>query len=115
MNKNNLLIIGLLFSFIFIESCRNRKRNRSKPNSVIQEITHKDRVYKSQTKDSASNITIDTIIKINTKSILLCSWNIKDLGNSKSDSEINYISKLLASFDIVQIQEVVSGRGVLLL
>lgn len=41
----------------------------------------------------------------------ICSWNLKDFGKSKSDSEIIFIAKTLKSFDILAIQEVVAGYG----
>jgi len=40
--------------------------------------------------------------------ITICSWNLKDLGNSKSDSEIRYISGILKNYDINVLQEVVA-------
>lgn len=44
-------------------------------------------------------------------SISILSWNVRDLGNSKSASEIEYICKILRSHDVVALQEVVSGPG----
>jgi endonuclease/exonuclease/phosphatase family metal-dependent hydrolase len=41
----------------------------------------------------------------------LCSWNIQNLGKSKSDSEIIFIAGILKDFDVVAIVEVVSGYG----
>lgn len=43
--------------------------------------------------------------------VKLCSWNIKDLGVSKSDSELDTIANIVKDFDIVAIQEVVAGYG----
>lgn len=43
--------------------------------------------------------------------VRLCSWNIQDFGNSKSDSEIVYIAKKLRDFDVLAIMEVVAGPG----
>lgn len=42
---------------------------------------------------------------------LLYSWNLKDLGKSKSETEINFIAATLKDADIVAIQEVVAGDG----
>ncbi len=50
------------------------------------------------------------IIKINS-SVKICSWNIRDFGQSKNDTEIQFISKTISPFDIVLIQEVVAGPG----
>lgn len=41
----------------------------------------------------------------------ICSWNLKDLGNSKSDAEIKYIAGILKNCDINVIQEVVAISG----
>ncbi len=43
--------------------------------------------------------------------VKLSSWNIRHLGNSKSDSEILFIAKTLKDYDVVAIQEVVAGNG----
>lgn len=44
-------------------------------------------------------------------SITICSWNLKDFGNSKSDVEIAFIATILKSYDVIAIQEVVAGPG----
>lgn len=41
----------------------------------------------------------------------IVSWNIENLGKSKSDSTLNYIAQTVKKFDIVAIQEVVAGYG----
>jgi len=51
------------------------------------------------------------IIVLFSASVSLCSWNLKDLGNSKSDKEIDFIASTIKSFDIIAIQEVVAGDG----
>jgi endonuclease/exonuclease/phosphatase family metal-dependent hydrolase len=43
--------------------------------------------------------------------VKLISWNIENFGKSKSDSEINFITNTLKSYDIIAIQEVVAGYG----
>lgn len=43
--------------------------------------------------------------------IRVCSWNLKDFGQSKSDEEIGYIASVVKSFDVLAIQEVVAGYG----
>jgi len=43
--------------------------------------------------------------------ITICSWNLKDLGVSKSDTEIHYIAGILKDYDVCAIQEVVAGPG----
>lgn len=41
----------------------------------------------------------------------LLSWNIQDFGKTKSDEEIIVIAKTVRNYDIVALQEVVSGYG----
>lgn len=41
----------------------------------------------------------------------LLSWNIENLGKSKSNQEISFIANTVRDFDIVAIQEVVAGDG----
>jgi deoxyribonuclease-1-like protein len=43
--------------------------------------------------------------------IKLLSWNIENLGKSKSDTTIVYIANILKNYDLVAIQEVVAGYG----
>ncbi len=40
--------------------------------------------------------------------IKVCSWNLKDFGKTKSDTEIDFIAQTINKFDIVLIQEVVA-------
>lgn len=43
--------------------------------------------------------------------VKLLSWNIENIGKSKSDSTIIFIANTLKDYDIVAIQEVVAGYG----
>lgn len=43
--------------------------------------------------------------------IKLLSWNIENLGKSKSNQEIIFIAETIKDFDIIAIQEVVAGFG----
>jgi len=43
--------------------------------------------------------------------VRLCSWNIKDLGQSKNATEIEFMAETLRDCDVVAIQEVVAGPG----
>ena len=45
------------------------------------------------------------------KNVSVCTWNIKDFGKSKSKIEIIYIAKVIKSYDIIVVQEVVAGPG----
>lgn len=43
--------------------------------------------------------------------IKICSWNIENLGASKTEQNINYMAETLKSFDIVALQEVVVSEA----
>ncbi len=43
--------------------------------------------------------------------VSVCSWNIMNLGKSKSDSELTVIANTINNYDIIAIQEVVAGAG----
>ena len=43
--------------------------------------------------------------------IKICSWNIENLGASKTDQDIAYMAKTLKEFDIVALQEVVVSEA----
>ncbi|MBC7525181.1 MAG: endonuclease/exonuclease/phosphatase family protein [Flavobacterium sp.] len=43
--------------------------------------------------------------------VKLLSWNIENLGSSKSDSTIVFIANTLKNYDVVALQEVVAGDG----
>ena len=53
-------------------------------------------------------VFISTALFAQTK---LLSWNIENLGSSKSNTEITFITNTLRDFDIMAIQEVVAGDG----
>ncbi|MBF6642146.1 endonuclease/exonuclease/phosphatase family protein [Flavobacterium sp. J49] len=41
----------------------------------------------------------------------ILTWNVENLGQSKSDSVINYIANTVKGYDIIALQEVVAGYG----
>ncbi|WP_310556797.1 endonuclease/exonuclease/phosphatase family protein [Flavobacterium sp.] len=43
--------------------------------------------------------------------INICSWNVENLGKSKSEETIVFMANTLRNFDVVAIQEVVAGYG----
>jgi len=45
------------------------------------------------------------------QSFTLLSWNIRDLGKSKDDTEIQFMAQLIHDYDIIAIQEIVAGYG----
>ncbi|MBG6062931.1 endonuclease/exonuclease/phosphatase family metal-dependent hydrolase [Flavobacterium sp. CG_9.1] len=49
-----------------------------------------------------------TVLSAQTK---LLSWNIENIGKSKSNQEIAFIANTVRDFDIIAIQEVVAGYG----
>jgi endonuclease/exonuclease/phosphatase family metal-dependent hydrolase len=50
-------------------------------------------------------------VYIDVFSLRVCSWNIQDIGKSKSSAELEFISETIKDFDVVAIQEVVAGDG----
>lgn len=53
-----------------------------------------------------------TILSLNVfPAISICSWNIRDIGKSKSDETIRFIANTIKLYDIIAIQEVVAGDG----
>lgn len=54
------------------------------------------------------NVFLTTTLFSQTK---LISWNIENLGKSKSNTEITFIANTIKDYDIVAIQEVVAGYG----
>jgi len=50
-------------------------------------------------------------LQLSAQPITLVSWNLKDLGSSKSAEEVRFIAKTLRHADVVAIQEVVAGYG----
>lgn len=45
------------------------------------------------------------------QSFTLLSWNIRDFGQTKDETEIKAIAKIVKDYDIIALQEVVSGYG----
>lgn len=43
--------------------------------------------------------------------VSICSWNIMNLGKSKSDYELTVMANTINTYDIIAIQEVVAGSG----
>jgi endonuclease/exonuclease/phosphatase family metal-dependent hydrolase len=51
------------------------------------------------------------LLSCQSSTLSICSWNLKDFGNSKSEVEIAFVAYTIKDFDIVAIQEVVAGEG----
>lgn len=43
--------------------------------------------------------------------VKISSWNLANFGKTKTETEINYVAEVLRDFDVVALQEVVSGYG----
>lgn len=43
--------------------------------------------------------------------VKLLSWNIENLGNSKSNKDITFIANTIKDYDVIALQEVVAGDG----
>jgi len=50
------------------------------------------------------------LIQLSFSQVTICSWNLKDLGKSKSNYELNFIAEIISDYDIIAIQEVVTGN-----
>jgi endonuclease/exonuclease/phosphatase family metal-dependent hydrolase len=50
-------------------------------------------------------------VSISTAQVKITSWNIQNMGKSKTDESIAYMANLLKDFDVIALQEVVSGSG----
>lgn len=53
-------------------------------------------------------VILNSFLYHDERTVSICSWNLKDFGRSKSDSEIEFIANTIKDFDIVLIQEVVA-------
>lgn len=51
------------------------------------------------------------LTNISTAQVKILTWNVENLGSSKSESVINYIANTVKDSDIVALQEVVAGYG----
>jgi len=49
-----------------------------------------------------------TAVSAQTGNCKLISWNIRDLGRTKSDAEIELMAQVLRGYDVIAIQEVVA-------
>lgn len=96
--SNKLVII--LFIAISCLSCKRNIEPRKAPISQIN--TFPETNEKSTENDQISKIRYE----FNHTTII--TWNIRHLGKTKSDQEINQIAQLLRNFDIVALQEVVA-------
>jgi len=45
------------------------------------------------------------------QNLTVCSWNLRDFGQTKTDTQIAFIARILKDFDVVAIQEVVAGKA----
>ena len=45
------------------------------------------------------------------QTINVCSWNLKDFGQTKTEEQITFIAKTLKNYDVIAVQEVVAGPG----
>lgn len=48
---------------------------------------------------------------VSAQTVSICSWNLKNFGKSKTDTEIKLIAHIVKDFDVLAIQEVVAGYG----
>lgn len=58
-----------------------------------------------------STFIVFLLFSIGNAQVKILTWNVENLGSSKSESVINYIAKTVKDSDIVALQEVVAGYG----
>ncbi|WP_298881980.1 endonuclease/exonuclease/phosphatase family protein [uncultured Polaribacter sp.] len=86
-----------LFTLLFLFACQ------SKSSKHFEEIS-KSKISQSGDSKNKNNRVEDNS---NKETFTVVSWNIQDLGRSKSLKEINSIAKIIKSYDLILIQEVV--------
>lgn len=55
------------------------------------------------------NLFLLFFVQLGFSQVTLVSWNLKNFGKSKTDEQIAYMANILCDYDIVAIQEVVTG------
>lgn len=79
-----------------VESSPNIQSSSNKKTEITDEL-----ISKHEDTNLTSNDTNQNLVTV-------CSWNLKDFGKTKSDSEIIFIANIIREFDIIAIQEVVA-------
>lgn len=99
--------IKVLFILAFLISCQSKSQKK------LLELREKAVIVTSNKKAKEKRVITPTK-KQKGKSIKIITWNIQNLGGSKSESVLLEISKIINESDIVAIQEVVAKdpRGV---
>ncbi len=97
--KLKAVLTTLLLSFLLL-ACNSSEYKKNEISSFVQVNT------------SIGNISNNSIVggyyNFEATNLSLASWNIQDLGSTKSTEEITEIAKILRNFDIVALQEVVA-------
>lgn len=65
----------------------------------------------AKTKFSLVFVLIFLCIESTFGSISICSWNLQNFGNKKSDIEVDFIASTIQNYDVIAIQEVIAGNG----
>lgn len=52
-----------------------------------------------------------TTFSVAAQNITVCSWNLKDFGQTKTEDQLTFIANTLKNYDIIAVQEVVAGPG----
>lgn len=93
-NYRHLSLIFILLLFT-CQSISQQKINNTKENIISIKTLKPTKIFSEGDKTKKSDLKI-------------LSWNIQDLGQSKSEEIINQIAQIIRDFDIVAIQEVVA-------
>ena len=109
LKKLKFTCFFLLLQLIFVfgsSSCQpERKGNNISGSESLRNDGKGNNGNDNKVSEPNNGIYIDT----NHNLVSICSWNLKDFGKTKNDSEIDFIANTIRDFDILAIQEVVAG------
>ncbi|MGG5487608.1 endonuclease/exonuclease/phosphatase family protein [Gaetbulibacter sp. PBL-D1] len=101
MIKTNYSNLILFILFVFFIGCNPNSKQSA---SLDVESTVANAILCDSIKANLKS----KVVFNSSESLKIVSWNIQDLGQSKSDDEIDFIVNAVKDFDLVAIQEVVA-------
>lgn len=99
MLKQYSLHFLLLFTLLF-NTYKEKGHHQSLITSAFNELASKTKEFNVQQNGVTTNNY--------TKNLKIASWNIRDLGRTKTPEDIHQIATILRDFDVVALQEVVA-------
>lgn len=98
MIKNPVLLFYLLASFLFFTPNVDYSDKFDNKSTLSGTVGFVEKLHGQQENSNSGN----------SKTLTLATWNIQDLGRTKTHEDIYQIANILREFDIVAIQEVVA-------